>query len=75
MSKSKLTEPQCRWHEIDLAEHTWTLPAHRRKTGHQHVVPLSDAAVEILMSLQCEGAEPEDHIFANAAGRPFFAAC
>jgi hypothetical protein len=37
-------------------------PRPRMKTGHQHVVPLSDAAVVIpdMMSLRCDGAEPED---------------
>jgi integrase len=39
------------WKEIDLASRIWTLPAARAKNGREHVVPLSDAAVEIISSL------------------------
>jgi integrase len=39
------------WKEIDLASRTWTLPAARAKNGREHVVPLSDAAVEIIHGL------------------------
>ena len=37
-----------RWAEIDLDEKTWTIPAERMKTGQEHRVPLSDAAVAVL---------------------------
>ena len=36
------------WSEIDLEARLWTIPADRMKAGHQHVVPLSDAAVAVL---------------------------
>ena len=39
------------WREIDLASRTWTLPATRAKNRREHVVPLSDAAVEIISGL------------------------
>jgi integrase len=39
------------WSEIDLDAKTWTIPAGRMKAGEEHVVPLSDRAVEILRSL------------------------
>ena len=39
------------WREIDLDARTWTLPASRTKNKREHVVPLSDAAVEILADL------------------------
>ena len=39
------------WCELDLAARTWTLPAGRTKNGREHVVPLSDAAIDILADL------------------------
>ena len=36
------------WDEIDLEAKTWTVPAERMKAGVEHVVPLSERAVEIL---------------------------
>ena len=38
------------WHEIDMAQRTWTIPAERMKAGRGHVVPLSDAAVSVLQA-------------------------
>jgi integrase len=38
------------WKEIDFKERTITLPAERTKNGTEHVVPLSDLALEILES-------------------------
>lgn len=40
-----------RWSEIDLETKTWTIAASRSKNGVQHVIPLSDAAIEIIKSL------------------------
>jgi integrase len=39
------------WSELDLEAATWLLPASRSKNGHEHLVPLSDSALEILRSL------------------------
>ncbi len=36
------------WAEIDLKTKVWTIPGHRMKAGHEHRVPLSDAAQAIL---------------------------
>ena len=36
------------WTEIDLEARTWTVPADRTKTGTEHRVPLSDAALAVL---------------------------
>ncbi|SOC93999.1 Site-specific recombinase XerD [Rhizobium sp. AN5] len=36
------------WSEIDREGRTWLIPAHRMKHGRQHLVPLSDAALELL---------------------------
>lgn len=41
-----------RWNEIDLDQEVWTIPAERTKNSETHRVPLSDAAVELLISLR-----------------------
>ena len=38
------------WPEFDLTKQTWTIPAKRMKAGKIHVVPLSDAALQVLKS-------------------------
>ncbi len=37
-----------RWAEIDLEAKLWAIPGHRTKTGKEHLVPLTDAAVALL---------------------------
>jgi integrase len=37
-----------RWREIDFKKHTWTVPAERMKSGREHRVPLSTAAIAVL---------------------------
>ncbi len=44
-----------RWSEIDLAAKLWTIPAERMKSGKEHRVPLSTAAVALLQSLNVDG--------------------
>src|SRR5262249_50768313 len=44
-----------RWAEIDLGKKTWTIPAERMKRDREHCVPLSDAAVALLESLDKSG--------------------
>lgn len=36
------------WNEIDLDSAVWTIPSHRTKARHVHVVPLPDEAVAVL---------------------------
>lgn len=43
------------WTEFDLVGKFWTIPKERMKMGKEHVVPLSDRAVEILKGLKGEG--------------------
>lgn len=38
--------------EIDTVAKTWTVPAVRMKTGKEHVVPLSDRALEIVEAMR-----------------------
>jgi integrase len=61
-----------KWHEIDLKEKLWTVPAARLKSKRgtrkrDHVVPLSDRALAILKDLPREG----DYVFPGPkAGGP-----
>ncbi|KGA25232.1 integrase [Pectobacterium brasiliense] len=36
------------WAEIDIEERTWSIPAERMKAKRDHIVPLSDQALELL---------------------------
>ncbi|MDP1753736.1 MAG: tyrosine-type recombinase/integrase [Reyranella sp.] len=38
-----------KWEEIDFSSRIWTIPASRIKAGREHRVPLSDAALEIVL--------------------------
>jgi integrase len=49
------------WDEIDLKAGTWTVPAGRMKAGHEHKVPLSKRAIELLRALPTEEGNP--HVF------------
>ena len=42
---------QAQWQEIDRGAAVWTIPASRMKTGREHRVPLSDAAMTVLEAL------------------------
>jgi len=37
------------WDEFDLKEGVWTIPAERMKAGREHRVPLSDAALALIL--------------------------
>jgi integrase len=37
-----------RWREVDVQGAVWTVPAGRMKAGREHLVPLSDAAEDVL---------------------------
>ena len=51
-----------RWEEVDLEAKTWTVPAERMKAKVEHVVPLSERAVEILRDLG-SSASRSDRLF------------
>jgi len=40
------------WKEIDWTRATWTIPASRMKAGKQHIVPLSEQALDLLTTLR-----------------------
>ena len=58
---------EMRWAEVDTDKREWTIPAERSKNDSEHIVPLPDAAVDILDSLPrfAEG----DYIFTTTSGR------
>jgi integrase len=40
------------WNEIDLTNRLWVVPGKRMKSGREHRVPLSDAAVAVLRQME-----------------------
>ena len=59
------------WAEVDLDAREWRVPAERTKTGAEHRVPLSDAALDVLRRVE-PLRRPSDYVFPSptAAGRP-----
>jgi integrase len=50
---------QAKWPEIDFEAATWTIPAERMKARRQHVVYLSQQALDLLVGLKtCAGSSP-----------------
>ena len=41
-----------RFDEVDIAAKIWTVPAERMKAGREHVVPLSDRAIDIIQAMK-----------------------
>ena len=60
------------WAEIDLEAHEWRIPANRMKSGVEHRVPLSDAAIAVLQRALPLRNNHSDLIFPSPArrGRP-----
>ncbi len=54
------------WSDMNLAEALWTVPAERMKSGREHRVPLSAAAMKLLRALPT-GA-PDDLVFPGLRG-------
>jgi integrase len=52
-----------RWPEIDFEAKQWTVPASRMKAGKVHVVPLSEAAVDIFKAAEAFRSEKSDLVF------------
>jgi len=49
-----------KWDEFDLDQRLWTIPAEHMKRSRAHIVPLSEAAMAVLVkaeAMQMEGAE------------------
>lgn len=58
-----------RWDEVDLDAKTWTIPGDRTKTGREHRVPLSDAAMYLLVTAM-PLRDGSGLIFPSPTGRP-----
>lgn len=57
------------WREFDLDKATWTIPALRMKAGHEHRIPLTARAVELLKGIP--RLSHNRHVFpGNAKGKP-----
>ena len=57
-----------RWREVDLEARVWTVPAERMKARRTHRVPLSDAALAVLLEAQGQARGPDSHVFPGARG-------
>ncbi|WP_298199803.1 site-specific integrase [Novosphingobium sp.] len=53
----------CEWKEFDLSKRLWTVPAERMKAGVVHIVPLSEAALEVLKRADTFRAPASDLVF------------
>ena len=58
-----------RWGEINIGEAVWTVPAERGKSGRQHRVPLSPAALAVIQAMQEERATESDDAFVFLGGK------
>ena len=45
------------WSEIDLDARTWTIPAERMKMKEEHIIPLSDRALDVLQQAIALGGD------------------
>ena len=53
------------WHEFDLDERVWTIPARRLKGRTSHTIPLSEQSIQILMRLA--DRKMSDYVFPNTS--------
>ena len=51
------------WSEFDLAKGVWTISAKRMKAGHEHRIPLSSRALEILNVMAAARSDHNQHVF------------
>ena len=58
---------QARVEEFDMDSKVWTIPADRTKTGRPHRVPLSDAALDVLLEAR-QYADGSRLVFPSARG-------
>ena len=45
------------WSEVDLDAKTWTIPAERMKMKEEHIIPLSNRALEVIQEAQALGGD------------------
>jgi integrase len=56
------------WAEVNIADKLWTVPASRMKAQAQHEVPLSDAAMAVLVGVKEDGLKPPDFVLPAPRG-------
>jgi integrase len=56
------------WSEVNLDKRLWTVPAKRMKARVERIVPLSDAAIEILKQARKEAWGGRDYVFDGRNG-------
>ncbi len=54
--------------ELDLKTGIWTIPSERSKNGHEHKVPLSDAAIATIKEAMADAGDGAKFIFPNSDG-------
>lgn len=57
------------WGEVNFRKAEWTVPSARMKMGREHVVPLSDAAMALLLARKPSNPDPNGLVFANGHGK------
>jgi integrase len=62
VARTKETAP-CPWTEINFANRTRTVQILKGGHAWQHVVPLSDQAIDLLRGLLVDGKPPSEHVF------------
>jgi integrase len=55
-----------KWSEIDLANAVWAIPGERMKTGKEHRVPLSPAALRVIEAMAA--SKRSDYVFPSPRG-------
>jgi len=59
-----------RWNEIDFDNRVWAIPPARMKSGREHRIPLSDAAMAVIEAMR-DLRQSSDYVFPGLrAGRP-----
>ena len=61
-----------RWEELDETQDLWVIPGNRMKTGHDHLVPLTDPLKDVLGALRKVTGD-EEFVFASpwTRGTPY----
>jgi integrase len=54
---------QCQYSQIDVEKRIWKIPSEATKSNRTRIVPLNDAALEVITSLDTRGKY--DHLFIN----------
>lgn len=57
------------WDEFDIEARLWTVPADHMKRGKSHIVPLSDAALEVIAKARAFRLSNTDVVFPGSGGK------